>query len=184
MSKKNKLSNDELIQKIEAIDESVLPDKEEILRRLRAGADSYNKNSSDSSLSDNNISKNDSSDNDSDSNSGNDSISKSVSEINMDAGISSVNSNNSNNTSKGSNKVLLSVGMFFQFIFTVLGGGMFISGLISGFSVKWDTSVKDGVANISIFLSIIGGIFFAVGIILIFVLYKLALKGYLRSKLR
>lgn len=90
---------------------------------------------------------------------------------------------NVNTKSKG-NSILLPIGMFFQFIFTVAGGGMFISGLIAGFSVGWDTSQGDGTANISIFLSIVGGIMFAIGIALAFILYKAALKRYIAGKMK
>jgi len=135
-------NNDDIIKKIEAIDESVLPDKEEILRRLKEEADSPKKVSPDSIT--------------------NDPVTKSNS---------------------GSNVPLI-IGMFFQFIFTVFGGGMLISGLIAGFSVKWDTSLEDGVANISIVLAIVGGILFAIGIWLTFFLYKKALKKYVASKIK
>lgn len=92
--------------------------------------------------------------------------------------------NDSDSKKNKGNSILLPIGLFFQFIFTVMGGGMFISGLIAGFSVKWDTSLQDGIANISIILAIVGGIFFVVGIILAFVLYKAALKRYISSKIK
>ena len=126
---------EELIQKIEAMDESVLPDKDEILRKLKSN---YEKEK---------------------------------------------NTENKAKSTTG-NSFLLPVGMFFQFIFTVAGGGMLIAGLIAGFSVKWDTSLNDGIANISIVLVFVGGIMFAIGIALIFILYKAALKRYLSSKMK
>lgn len=124
---------EDLIKTIEAMDASVLPNKDEILNKIKSEA---------GKKSDKETSK-----------------------------------------SKG-NSFLLPIGLFFQFIFTVIGGGMFISGLIAGFSVKWDTTLDDGVANISIVLAIAGGILFAVGIALAFILYKAALKRYISSKLK
>ncbi len=72
------------------------------------------------------------------------------------------------------NRKLLPIGMIFQFLFTVIGGGLFISGLIAGFSLKWDMSGEDNKARIALLLAIFGGILFLIGILITVFLYKLS----------
>jgi hypothetical protein len=71
------------------------------------------------------------------------------------------------------NKVILPVGMFFQFIFTVCGGGLLVAGIIVGFSVGWDMTLPDNKGRISLLLTLVGGALFLVGIFIMVILYKL-----------
>ena len=72
------------------------------------------------------------------------------------------------------NKKLLPIGMIFQFMFTVIGGGLLISGLIAGFSLHWDMSGEDNRARIALLLAIFGGILFVIGIMITVILYRIS----------
>lgn len=70
------------------------------------------------------------------------------------------------------NKLFLPIGMFFQFTFTVGGGGLLIAGLISGFSMNWDLAGDDNKCRIALVMAIFGGIFFVVGVLIMVFIYK------------
>ena len=70
------------------------------------------------------------------------------------------------------NKYLLPVGMVFQAIFTICGGGMFIAGLIAGFYFRWDMSLPDNKGRISLLLTLVGGLLLFTGILIMIFLYK------------
>lgn len=70
----------------------------------------------------------------------------------------------------------LPLGMFFQFIFSVAGGGSFIAGLISGFSVHFDMSAENNIGKISVLLIIVGLFMLIIGITIFVVLYKLVVN--------
>ena len=70
------------------------------------------------------------------------------------------------------NNYLIPVGMGFQFLFTVVGGGFFISGLLMGFYVKWDLTLENNYGKIAILMTFFGGIMFITGIVIAILLYK------------
>ncbi len=72
------------------------------------------------------------------------------------------------------NKKWIPIGMIFQFLFTVIGGGLLVSGLIAGFSLHWDMSGDDIRARIALLMAIFGGILFTVGVLMTVFLLKIA----------
>ena len=68
----------------------------------------------------------------------------------------------------------LPVGMIFQFLFTVIGGGLLISGLIVGIRVGFDMNLQNNLGRISILMIAFGFLMFLIGVALAIILYKLA----------
>ena len=60
--------------------------------------------------------------------------------------------------------------MALQFLFTVAGGGSMIGGLIAGCHEGWNMD-PEGIGRICLLLSLLGGIFFLIGIFLLVFLF-------------
>ena len=67
--------------------------------------------------------------------------------------------------------LLIPVVMGFQFLFTVLGGGLFVSGLLIGFDVKWDMTLENNYGKIALLMAFFGGMMLFMGIVAAVFLY-------------
>lgn len=93
----------------------------------------------------------------------NDMNQKSDKGINMDKSINT-----------GRRLAFLPVGMVFQFLFTVCGGGCLIAGIIAGCKVGWNMELENNLGRISLLLVIFGAAFFVIGIGISVILFKAA----------
>ncbi len=69
-------------------------------------------------------------------------------------------------------KHILPIGMVFQFLLTVCGGGLFIAGLIGGFYFGWDFAAEDNKSAIALLMVIFGAVLFVLGVLVAVFLYK------------